>query len=221
MHVIVNDGAVHKAASEKSILITAHKTLEDFIKAPAFQQALKEQTQETVAANIEHLKAALPNQEKYLAEILEDQIVHELSGTTVQHRSIPDDNHEGVVITVGLDSPEVNFDFATVGYYGANELAIDFDASVECSLNYAIFKADYYALPEDKMDRISIGERNEHYFDADEDYTIEIKGVLSIKFEGRRLEDDNLTDEDVEDIILQAEYDVEVVQKAVAGGKVL
>ena len=41
------------------------------------------------------------------------------------------------------------------------KLGLPFTATVECELNYAIFKGDYYTLGEAKTRKISIGERNE------------------------------------------------------------
>ena len=70
-----------------------------------------------------------------------------------------------MVIGVG-EASDVEFDFARIEYYGDDEIGIPFTASVECTVNYAVYKASYYTLDEDKMERMSIDERNRHYYDV-------------------------------------------------------
>lgn len=52
---------------------------------------------------------------------------------------------------------------------------------------------------QDKQARISISERNEHYFDADEEYTVEVSGTLSLKLDAGKLEKEDLGEEDLTD----------------------
>ena len=49
-------------------------------------------------------------------------------------------------------------------------------ANVACELNCAIYKGDYYGLSETETQAISIQERNKHYYDANQNYTITIQG---------------------------------------------
>jgi hypothetical protein len=81
--------------------------------------------------------------------------------------------------------------------------------------NYAVFKADYYSLDEDKMDRLSIDERNRHYYDVDEDYSLRVTGVLTLKIDSDLLEDE-LDDGELDDVILQSDSDIDVQEIAVA-----
>ena len=83
-------------------------------------------------------------------------------------------------------------------------------------MNYAIFKADYYCLDEDKMAKISIDERNEHYFDADEDYPIKATGTLQIKLDTEKLRDEEITTEEIRELFDDAIYNVEVDELEVA-----
>jgi hypothetical protein len=76
-------------------------------------------------------------------------------------------------------------------------------------VNYAVYKADYYTLDEDKMERMSIDERNRHYYDVDEEYTLAVKGVLSLTIDSGMLQDE-LEDGERDDVVLQADTEVEV-----------
>ena len=87
---------------------------------------------------------------------------------------------------------------------------------MDCELNYAIDKGDYFTLGEKKQAQISISERNEHYFDADETYPIDVTGTLSVELETKVLENLKATDEDVEQAILSGMHDVEITDTEVA-----
>ncbi len=118
---------------------------------------------------------------------------------------------------MGVDSPEdLTFDFNNVEFYGGSEIGIPFTTTVDCELNYAIYKGDYFTLSEKKQAQISISERNEHYFDADETYPIEVTGTLSVELEAKILENPKATDEDVEQAILSGMHDVEITETEVA-----
>jgi hypothetical protein len=210
LHVIANDGALYKAAKDCRNII-AYKTLEDFIQTQECQQALKGLSDQAVAANVDRASELLRATSANLKGVFVSDLPSALDGKDVHSRRIPDDNNEGVIIEVG-EPEDVTFDFDAVEYYGASELGVPFETSVECTLNYAIFIADYYTLSDDEQARISISERNEHYFDADEEYTVKVSGTLSIKIDARELEREDLQDEDLTELIADAEYTIEIVE---------
>jgi hypothetical protein len=116
-----------------------------------------------------------------------------------------------------VDSPEdLIFDFDNIEYYGGSEIGIPFTTTVECEVNYAIYKADYYLLDENKTKKISISERNEHYYDADETYAIDVTAVLSVELEVGVLENTKATEEGIEAAILSGEHKVEITEETVS-----
>jgi PIN domain-containing protein len=214
VYFIANDGQLFKAAKTLSN-VTAHRTIDEFVESPEFQKAIEELTTEAVARNIARAKRILPKNESALREMLESDIVNAIANRTVHDSSIPDDNGEGLIM--GVDSPEdLTFDFDNVEFYGGSEIGIPFTTTVDCELNYAIYKGDYFTLSEKKQAQISISERNEHYFDADETYPIEVTGTLSVELETKVLENLKATDEDVEQAILSGMHDVEITDTEVA-----
>jgi len=213
LHFVVADNTLRAAADACENIFT-YPTLDEFIQDPECQDALTEiSANENRSANRERLLGRLPKIEKGLSEQLESLMVGVLDGKDVQHPSIPDDNNEGMVIGVGEVS-DVTFNFDSTEYYGEDDIGIPFDALAECTLNYAIFKADYYSLDEDKMDRMSIDERNRHYYDVDEDYSLRVSGVLTLKIDGDMLEDE-LDDSELDDVILQSDSDIDIQEIAV------
>jgi rRNA-processing protein FCF1 len=214
VYFISNDGQLFKAAKTLKN-VTVHNTLDEFAESPEFQKAIEELTTEAVTRNIARAKRILPKSEGALKAMLESDIVGVLASRTIHDSSIPDDNAEGMIIGVG--GPEdLTFDFDSVEFYGGNEIGIPFTTTVECELNYAIFKGDYFTLGDEKVKHISISERNEHYFDADETYPIEVTGTLSIELEAKILENPRATDVDVEKAILSGMHSVEITEAAVA-----
>jgi rRNA-processing protein FCF1 len=214
VYFIANDGQLFKAAKTLTN-VTAHKTLEEFVESAEFQKAIDDLTTEAVARNISRAKRMIPKNEKALQEMVESDIVDALANRTVHESRIPDDIGEGLIMLVG-GAEDLTFDFDNIEFYGGSEIGIPFTTTVECELNYAIFKGDYFTLSEEKLAQIAISERNEHYFDADETYPIEVIATLSVELETKILENPKATDEDVEQAILFGMHDLEITKTQVA-----
>jgi hypothetical protein len=210
--VVSADGRLRQAADDHDDM-EAYATIEAFIETDECQEALDELTPAVIAANIERIKTLLPNAKEQLLHILATDIVHELAAKTVRHEAIPDDKHEATIVSVG--GPEnVEFAFADVEHYGDGEIGIPFTATVECELNYAIYKADYYSLTD--IEDISIDERNDHYFDANQNYNISIEGLIAFTIDPTELEMEDLSDEDLEDLINDADTSTDITEKRVS-----
>jgi hypothetical protein len=208
LHFVVGDNTL-RAAAEDHKGITTYAGLDEFVQIDECQNALKKiSANENREANRDQVLARLPHITAGLKKSLQSDMVNALVGKEVEDSSIPDDNNEGRVIGVG-EADNVEFDFTQIEYYGDDDIGISFTASVECTLNYAVYKADYYGLDEDKMAQMSIDERNRHYYDVDEEYTLTVKGVLSLKIDGEMLEAE-LEDGELDDIILQADTEIEL-----------
>jgi hypothetical protein len=104
-------------------------------------------------------------------------------------------------------------DTAGTDHYGDAELGIPFTASVECELNCSIYKGDYCSFHD--TEGISIGELNDHYYDADQDYIITIARYITVMIDPTDLESDGLTDEDLQDLINDAPTSTEVTEREV------
>ncbi len=208
LHVVSNDGAVYGAAAGVQGVV-AYKRLSEFIDTQQCRAALEALADEAVADNVERAGKLLPTAKRQLEFALGNEIIDELDGKTVTDSRIPDDTNEGMIYMINEPS-DVSFGFNKVEYYGDSEIGVPFEAITECTLNYAIFKADYYCLDERKTAQISIDERNEHYFDADEDYPIRATGTLQIKLDKEKLRNEKMTDQEICELFDDAEYDVEV-----------
>jgi hypothetical protein len=141
-------------------------------------------------------------------------IINAIHGKTVSSDRIPDDNNEAMILSV-YDPHELTFDFDDVDYYGEGELGVPFEASVECEVNYAVYKADYFMLSDEKMNAMSIGERNDHYFDVDETYVVNVEGILSLSLDADTLKEDDIDDDEIRSTIEAATHDLEITEIAI------
>lgn len=214
LHVVTDDNAMGNAAKTLQAVVV-HEKLAAFINTDECRAALEQLAEEAVAKNMERASDLLKNVKHQLKDAVNNKIDSALHGKTVTDPRIPDDNNEGMIYMINEPS-KVDFDFDKVEYYGESEMGIPFDAVTECTLNYAIFKGDYFVMDEERLAHISLGDRNEHYFDADEDYPIRATGTLQIKLDQEKLSNDEITDEEIEELFDHAEYNLEVEDLEVA-----
>lgn len=214
LHVVANDNAMRAAAAEVDGVV-AHDKLGTFIDTQECRAALEALTEEVVAENVQRAGSLLSRATRQLKDAIDSKLTSELDGETVTDIAIPDDNHEGMIYMMN-DPSDVSFDFEKTEYYGDNEIGIPFEAITECTLNYAIYKSDYYVLDEDEQAKISISERNDHYFDADQDFPIKATGTLQIKIDTNKLRNEEITDEELLELLDDAEYTVTVDELEVA-----
>ena len=95
-------------------------------------------------------------------------------------------------------------------YYGDGNLAIPFKTRIECELTYFIFKSEYYSIPEERVEGISVSDWNDHYFEASEMYDLDVEGRLVIEFPLDELQHDNLDEETLRALINDSETSVEI-----------
>ena len=200
-------------AAEAHNQMDAYKTLEEFIKVDTVQDELTALiASAAINNNLERIKGLLPNMVGSLAASLENDVVSELSWKTVRHSAIPDDNGEASISGVG--TPEtVEFAFEEIDDYGEGEFGIPFTATVECELNFTIYKGDYYTLSDEED--ISVSDWSDHYFNATKSYTISIEGHLTLTIDTTELEDEEISDGELQDLITGADTTAEITEYAV------
>lgn len=205
--VVSADGRL-RGAAEAHDQMDAYKTLEEFIKTDTVQDDLTALIASVaINNNLERIKGLLPNMAGSLEGSLENDVVRELSWKTVRHSAIPEDNGEASISGVG--TPEhVVFAFKEVDDYGEGEIGIPFTATVECELNFTIYKGDYYTISDEET--ISVSDWSDHYFNATKSYTISIEGHLTLTIDTTDLEDEDISDDELQDVITGADTTAEI-----------
>ena len=208
LHVVATDKGMYKPAF-KIETIKAYKTLEEFIATDECQKALVDLAEETVTENVERAGKLLAEEENELKRMVTKDIINAIHGKTVRSRRIADDNNEGIIQGV-YDPHEINFEYGSVEYYGDTDIGVRFEALVECQINYAIFISDYYSLSDEESARISISDLNDHYYDAEETFTVQVTGTLSLTLNEDDLEDEDMEEDALTDAIKHAHHSLEV-----------
>jgi hypothetical protein len=216
IYVVTNDGAVSTALETQENVISV-KTLDDFIELEVCQQIiqdleLKEAKESNKTVNLRRLIRLLPHNKSLVIYSMESKLLKEFKGKVIKSLDIPDDNHEATVEYLG-NIEELDFHTKQVTYYGSNIFVIPFSVKIEAQLSYFIYKADYWALDDEKTERMSIDDWNDHVYSVDEDYSLGVEGRMSIILNSDILEQSNLSDEDLIQVIEEPEIYINVIDK--------
>ena len=208
LHFITSDDTLFSAASGHSNIVP-HRKLDDFIQTSECQAAIKNLWSEILEENIERAHQLLRARETQITERITTLLPNALTAKNVYDELLPTDDHEAVIYDVGSIS-SIRLSFDDISYYGENEIGIPFDAKIDCTLEYALYKGEYYRLSHDETKYLRVENRNEHYFGIEDDRTIEASGVLTLRLCDGRIGDITLDDTDLERLLSQAEYSIEV-----------
>jgi rRNA-processing protein FCF1 len=207
VYVIANDGGLFNAV-EKIKNIKTFKELDEFTSIKECQEALATLTGEIIAENIERARRIIPQQSVSLAMMLDSEIIDALTYRTVHDRHFSEDSSEATISMVGDTEPE--FDFDNIEYYGGSEIGIPFKATSECTLEYPISKSEYVTMDEIESAKISVTDLNDHFFEAEREFPIGIKGTLSVEITTDHLENPDVSEEDLIASIENGQYKVEI-----------
>lgn len=164
---------------------------------------------ETIPSRLDYLQRLAdgisPN-ESSIKSAIESELENSLLGKKVESYEIPDDNNEATVEAIE-EIQTIDLNVSGIEYVNDEKLLIPFELQVECLLQYLVFKADYYILDDDR--NISIDDWDDHYFMAEESYPIEVEGIVAIIPNLEDLEFSGLSDDDVMDLLEDAEISIE------------
>jgi len=128
--------------------------------------------------------------------VIKDNIFDLLVDKELPSIEIPDDNHQASItgveepydIGLEIEFPENNEDSLFI---------VRFTLTVECELSYLIYKPDFYTLDDEKINGISTSEWDDHYFDARENYNLNVEGIISVNIDSDLLESSLLSDREL------------------------
>lgn len=187
--------------------IDVYKSLDDFMIDPEVKELIRKDTIEKNTSGFIHLI----NEDKLLSNI-NPLFEEELVGEEVTGSVIPEDNEEARILCIN-SLENLKIDKTEIQYYGGGEFIIPFHITIDARLNYAIFIAEYYCLPEEKAENISKSELNDHYYDAEEDYFLEIDGLIGIKIDENEFEQKELPEDEMEALFDDAEFSIDEIKK--------
>lgn len=148
------------------------------------------------STNFKALVALLPEHLDLVASNIANDLVDELAGRTVRSDQILDDNEEATVSMVG-EPADLDLDVTAAIDHGNGLVVVPFSLRTECLLDYAIFKADFHTLSDEKSDRVSTTDLNRHYYAAQEYYDVRVQGLISIEVDAEALKSSDLSEDDL------------------------
>jgi hypothetical protein len=164
--------------------IKAYESLDEFLKADPVQGLIHSANAEQ---NLLLVREFLGRYATQFDAVVRQELVAALADETVRSHYIPDDDSRATIVMVD-DAYGVEYKNDEVEYYGEGLLLLPFEATVEVHAAYTIFKGDYLSLEPERAKSVSISECNEHYFEAEESFTIRVAGNVAIQFEATTLE---------------------------------
>jgi len=191
---IVNDGSndpVVVVTSDKNLSkylslvkdVTCYDTLEDFVESEMIEQAIAAVPPEVNWRNaLPEVSAALQAAER---EILDatfvNSFINKLAGMEVYHSSIPSDNTDAIVSMIS-DPEDIDITWIEAEDYGPGVLRVPFSCKSEVLLDFDVYYADSYGLPEYISVQFSNPEER-HFFEAQANSTALVHGHLVISVE--------------------------------------
>lgn len=160
--------------------ITCVETLEQLVESEEVEEltaeiALEAKWRDALPTVVTALKE---HEEEVLAEGFVNSFIDKLAGHEVGHPSIPSDNHDATVSMVD-DPKDIEIDWNEAQDYGPGVLRVPFSCTSELLLDFSVFYADAYGLP----DFISIqwaDHEEQPFFDAQANTIAQVKGFMSV-----------------------------------------
>lgn len=203
LYFVVEDGKLNEAFKDND-KVTTCVSLSEFVSSDLIQEQLLEAD---LLQNFDDIKKAIASMEgdvKLIEGTVYSKIGDAVVYKTIYHDSIPEDNHEAKIS--GFYDPDyIELDLEDISYYGDGNFGVPFEVGMEVSVYYYIFKADYYAL-EDQVGSSapSISDHNDHYFEAEDVFYIQVRGVANVGCD----RDELLDTQDYEEVFAGADVEV-------------
>jgi hypothetical protein len=175
VHAVISDVLLRESAS-KLPGVTVYEDLDSLIMAQVLQELIRTGN---VEENMALLCTYLHDDYSVLGSILKDRWVDAIAGKEIESAAIPDDNNVATIGMVG-EPDDISYRTDDIEYYGDGSFRVPFEASAEVLADYYIFKSDYYCMNEKRAEQISIEDWNDHYYAAEEYFTIRVHGSLSL-----------------------------------------
>ena len=172
---ISNDGNLKNAVQSEGI--ASFSSLTDFINSDEIKKIIEIKN----ADNLLFEKLILLLDDEQLLNLFNENLEQRLLYKTIMDESIPDDNNEGTITGINGIYP-TQFNKEEIVKHGSRLFSLPFYCEIDAYLDYYIYKADYCAFDEDRFDDSSIGDSNDHYFEAQEEYLLVCTGKIGLRF---------------------------------------
>ncbi|HDZ3764040.1 TPA: hypothetical protein RSW74_003472, partial [Vibrio cholerae] len=180
--------------------VDCYEQLSDFIKTLPVQDKLKDID---LIADLPAIFKAINEFEENEAELqsrISRAIGDYIIGSVITDSTIPDDNNEATISSFG-EVEDIELELDNLLYYGSGSVGIPFQLEIDVYAYFYIFKADYYAMGY----RLSVSDHNDHYFEAEDEFRVTVRGIATVKFDRDNLDFDDFSNSlDLESLIIDS-----------------
>ena len=128
---------------------------------------------------------------------LESQFAPILEGNSIQSTIIPNLPHLATITRVEeLNSIELE-EIERGEYYGQGVIVAPFVASVDATVEYELLVADYQNLSKKRVERISVTEVDKYHYIAEEIFSLDVRGNLSIVLDVSQISESSLSNYEI------------------------
>lgn len=171
LHAVISD---HRLAESLRSLpgIIVYSSLDDFIASSPIQAALRRLAG---TGNLELLRSIAIEEPELLEEDISNDYIDRMAGETLYSPWIPGDNSEATISMVD-ELEDLTFDWSEAEYYGEGSVSVPFSFKTDVYADSYIYKSDFYAMPDDAAVDLSVTDWNDHYYQAEAEYSVEVSG---------------------------------------------
>lgn len=182
--------------------VTVLKSLSELTESADVQTLLKKHDEaEAVGKIVENLEN---KGSESIASAIQGLIGEKIMWEKIHSSTIPDDNKEATISGFG-EAENIDIDYGIAVYYGDGKIGIPFTCRMWASAFFYVFKSDVYTTEGRKLRNVS--DHNEHYFEAEDDFDIQISGSVSITVDVARFH----VDADIDDYVDFDSIDIESI----------
>lgn len=208
--VVAGDNRLREAFSGNDQIQTC-QDLEKFIESGSIQSELKDLD---LIDRFEEIKGLVKNFEESTFELssaLKCKVGESVVNGVITDKEYSYDeyyNDENERTINGYGDPEsIEFDFSNMVYYGDSKYGVPFIAELDVYAYFYIYKNDYHA----DGHTCSVTELNDHYYEAEDEFTVKASGTASFTIEAGLLDDS----EQPEQYILSESIEVDTIESII------
>ena len=162
--------------------------------------------------NLQRVKNLAQHIKSVVAYSIESEIIKKSQGREIKSSNIPNDDHEASIISIGeINHLDLHVDQLT--YNSSNVFIFPFSVKVESYLSYFIHKSDYCLLDDERTDRMSVSDLNDHVYSVEEEYLLALEGNMSITLDASVFQYADISDEDLIEAIENSQVDIDSIDK--------
>lgn len=171
IYFISNDSTMLKSFSNQKNIVV-YKSLNDFFDTEEINKELREID---IIDNSNVIHEVIFQSKTDIEHIISNKIGEEIIGCDIIDDSIPCDNNSARISSY-WEAENITLDWHSLKYYGDGQFGCNFSLQIDVLAEFYIYKSEYFYM---EME-IDVTELNDYVFEAEDDFSIDVSGVILI-----------------------------------------